>query len=54
MLSAMESNLLNKNMRKITVLAMISLDGVIQAPGGPREDTSGFKYGGWAAPWVIQ
>ncbi|QIL41660.1 dihydrofolate reductase [Pedobacter sp. HDW13] len=36
-------------MRKIIVLAMISLDGVMQAPGGPEEDTSnGFKYGGWA------
>ena len=35
-------------MRKIVVLEHISLDGVIQAPGGPDEDTSGgFKYGGW-------
>jgi dihydrofolate reductase len=35
-------------MRKITVLSMMSLDGVIQAPGGPGEDESaGFKYGGW-------
>jgi len=35
-------------MRKIIVLEHISLDGVIQAPGGPEEDTSGgFKYGGW-------
>ena len=35
-------------MRKIIVLEFISLDGVIQAPGGPKEDTSGgFKYGGW-------
>ena len=35
-------------MRKITVLEHISLDGVIQAPGGPDEDTSGgFAYGGW-------
>jgi dihydrofolate reductase len=37
-------------MRKIIVLSMISLDGVLQAPGGPKEDTSGgFKYGGWSA-----
>jgi dihydrofolate reductase len=39
-------------MRKIIVLSMISLDGVMQAPGGPKEDTSGgFKYGGWVAPF---
>jgi dihydrofolate reductase len=39
-------------MRKIIVLSMISLDGVLQAPGGPEEDTSGgFKYGGWTAPY---
>jgi len=38
-------------MRKIIVLEHISLDGVIQAPGGPEEDTSGgFTYGGWIAP----
>lgn len=37
-------------MRKIIVLEFISLDGVIQAPGGRKEDTSGgFKYGGWTA-----
>lgn len=35
-------------MRKVIVLEHISLDGVIQAPGGPEEDTSGgFGYGGW-------
>ena len=39
-------------MRKVIVLEHISLDGVIQAPGGPEEDTSGgFAYGGWAAPY---
>lgn len=39
-------------MRKIIVLSMISLDGVMQAPGGRKEDTSGgFKYGGWVAPY---
>jgi dihydrofolate reductase len=39
-------------MRKIIVLSMISLDGVMQAPGAPKEDTSGgFKYGGWVAPY---
>jgi dihydrofolate reductase len=39
-------------MRKITVISMITLDGVMQAPGGPKEDKSGgFKYGGWSAPY---
>lgn len=39
-------------MRKIIVLSMITLDGVMQAPGGPEEDTSGgFEYGGWSAPY---
>jgi dihydrofolate reductase len=39
-------------MRKIIVLEHISIDGVIQGPGGPEEDTSdGFAYGGWAAPY---
>ncbi len=39
-------------MRKVIVLEHFSIDGVIQAPGGPEEDTSnGFKYGGWAGPY---
>ncbi|WP_104202882.1 dihydrofolate reductase family protein [Billgrantia saliphila] len=40
-------------MRKVIVGAMVSLDGVMQAPGGPQEDpTCGFRYGGWVAPLV--
>lgn len=39
-------------MRKIVVLEFISLDGVIQAPGGPEEDRSGgFEFGGWIVPF---
>lgn len=42
-------------MRKIIVLSFISLDGVMQAPGGPDEDTSGgFQYGGWTAPYFYE
>jgi hypothetical protein len=39
-------------MRKVIVLEFITLDGVIQAPGGPEEDTGGgFAYGGWEIPY---
>src|SRR5918999_2706691 len=42
-------------MRKIIVGAQVSLDGVMQAPGGPWEDpTKGFKYGGWVMPYFDQ
>lgn len=39
-------------MRKIIVLSMVTLDGVLQGPGSPEEDPSdGFIYGGWVAPY---
>jgi len=39
-------------MRKVIALEFITVDGVIQAGGGPDEDTSGgFAYGGWQAPY---
>jgi dihydrofolate reductase len=39
-------------MRKVIASAFVSLDGVMQAPGGPEEDpTSSFKYGGWVWPY---
>ena len=42
-------------MRKIIVQEFITLDGVMQAPGGPEEDESGsFKYGGWTAPYFAE
>ncbi len=39
-------------MKKIIILSFVSLDGVMQAPGGPTEDTSGnFTHGGWTVPY---
>ena len=39
-------------MRKIIIIEFITLDGVMQAPGGSEEDESGaFKYGGWTVPY---
>jgi dihydrofolate reductase len=42
-------------MRKLIVGAMVSMDGVMQAPGGPAEDpTKGFTFGGWQMPYFDQ
>jgi dihydrofolate reductase len=42
-------------MRRIIVQEFITLDGVMQAPGGPDEDTSSdFEYGGWTAPYYAE
>lgn len=40
-------------MRKIIVLEFVTIDGVMQAPGGPEEDpTAKFEFGGWQAPFM--
>lgn len=42
-------------MRKIILQEFITLDGILQAPGGPEEDASSdFKYGGWVAPYFAE
>src|SRR5215471_16100587 len=42
-----------KTMRRIIAITQVTLDGVMQAPGGPEEDPrNGFTQGGWAMPFV--
>src|SRR5512138_1739179 len=51
--SFMKRRARERAMRKTIVGAMISMDGVMQAPGGPEEDpTGGFRFGGWVAPFA--
>lgn len=39
-------------MRKLIIQSMLTLDGVIQGPGAPEEDTEGgFQFGGWVSPY---
>ena len=46
--STMQTHLRRIHMRKLIVSEFMSLDGVVQAPGGPDEDTDGgFQHGGW-------
>src|SRR5215467_2806772 len=41
-------------MRKIIVHMLLTLDGVMQAPGGPEDTPGGFNYGGWSAPYFYE
>ena len=46
-------NQVSIHMSKVVVFVNLTLDGVMQAPGRPDEDTrGGFKHGGWAAPYA--
>jgi dihydrofolate reductase len=48
----MQAGQMETIMRKIIAATFVSLDGIMQAPGGPEEDpTGGFKFGGWTAPY---